>query len=105
VGDAASVTSSSSSYSTVIRALPSRVYSPDSGLSPKRYEDILPSCSPSKNTKWSAREPNSTTPTEKSRLCSTSTPSERVKGGWLRRLFFLPHPCGFAGYLVPLFGR
>ena len=51
MGDAASVTSSSSSYSTVIRALPSRVYSPDSGLSPKRYENILPSCSPSKNTK------------------------------------------------------
>ena len=62
MGDVASVTSSSSSYSTVIRALPSRVYSPDSGLSPKRYENILPSCSPSKNTKWSAREPNSTTP-------------------------------------------
>ena len=38
MGDASSVASSSSSHSTVIRALPSRVYSPDSGLSPKRYE-------------------------------------------------------------------
>ena len=50
MGDASSVTSSSSSHSMVIRALPSRVYSPHSGLSPKRYENILPSCFPSKNT-------------------------------------------------------
>lgn len=34
MGDASSVTSSSSSHSTVIRARPSRVYLPDSGLAP-----------------------------------------------------------------------